>query len=121
MLYKNDNTFNANNILLLIVKNSEKDYNKELNIAQKLLQDKKILSVINVGNTKINENNYLGSIVNYQEFASIINIDINTSNNLYQMYAKEKDEMIKLNDIDNYQISLINIISFFMKNEQNYH
>ena len=112
MLYKNDNTFNANNILLLIVKNSEKDYNKELNIAQKLLQDKKILSVINVGNTKINENNYLGSIVNYQEFASIINVDINTSNNLYQMYAKEKDEMIKLNDIDNYPISLINIISF---------
>ena len=105
-------TFGYNNRLVIIVKNPDKDYPKEYMIAQKLLQDKKIISVNNIGNTKIDQKIYLGSSINYQEFSQIFNLDLQTSSKLYQLYATNNDELIKLNDIDNYHIPIINWIYF---------
>ena len=117
VLDKIDKEFGMNNRLVLIVKNDNKDYHQELLMAQKLLLDKKILSVTNIGNTKIDNNIYLGSSINYQELASLFNIELQTSNNLYQMYATEKNEEFKLNDMDNYHITVIDWIYFLYEHQ----
>ena len=111
-LNKINNTFGYINHANLIIKNSNKDYNKELQLTNKLLKDKKILSITNLGNIKLEDNLYLGSNINYQEFASIFNIDTDTSINIYKMYAETNEETIKLNDIDNYEISITNLINY---------
>lgn len=109
--------FNTSNRLIIMVNNNDKDYTKELMLAKKLLQDKKIISVINIGNTNILDNLYLGSSINYQEFANSFNIDLQTSLSIYQMIANKSDELIKLNDIDNYHISLNKLITFLYDNQ----
>ena len=116
-LDKINKEFGSNNRLVLIVKNDSKDYNQELLIAQKLLLDKKILSVTNMGNTKIDENLYLGSKINYQEFATIFNLDVENCYGLYQMYATNKDETMLLVDMDNYRITIIDWIYFLYEKQ----
>ena len=114
---KINTTFGINNRLTVIVKNKDKDYTKELNIAQKLLQDKKVISVTNVGNTKIDEKLYLGSSINYEDLKTLFDLDIDLSKQLFELYATEKDEVIKLNDINNYHISIINLITFIQEKQ----
>ncbi len=104
--------FGIRNQLNVIVRDGDKDYQKELKIAQKLLHDKKILSVTNIGSIKISDNLYLGSPIGYQEFSDFFNIDIELSKKIFEMYAFDNNETIKLNDLDNYHISVINIIDF---------
>ena len=111
-LNKINNIFGYINHVNLIIKNSNKDYNKELQITTKLLKDKKILSITNLANIQLEENLFLGSNINYQEFANIFNTDIDTSIDIYKMYAEANEEIIKLNNIDNYEISIISLINY---------
>lgn len=115
----NIETLNKINNVSIIIKNDNKDYNKQLEIANKLLHDKKILSVTNIGNIKLEDNLYLGSNINYHDFSNYFNTDIDTSKSIYQMYAEESDELIKLNDIDNYEIPITNLIEFLYNKDIN--
>lgn len=117
-LNKIENIFGQHNRLIILAKSKDKDYFKELQIAKKILQDNKILNVTNIGNTKIKNNAYLGSSINHQEFSTTFNIDIDKSNEIYKTYAQEKSENIKLNDIDNYRISIINLIYFLYDHQE---
>ena len=105
-----NNDFNINRLIIKVDKDN--DYNKQLRLAKKLSQDKKIININSLGNTIINDNLYLGSLLNYKDISNLLDIDNNTSYELFKMYANNFDEAIKLNDIDNYHISFINLIKY---------
>ena len=58
-------------------------------------------------------------IIKYHDFSNYFNTDIDTSKSIYQMYAEESDELIKLNDIDNYEIPITNLIEFLYNKDIN--
>ena len=112
--YNNINNIFNNNRLEIIV-NKDNDYYKEFKIANKLLQDKRIINVYNIGNTKIDENIILGNMINYEEFSKLFNIDIDNSINIYKEYATKNNEVI--NDLKKIQISIYDLIYFLYDNK----
>lgn len=104
--------FGNDNMLVILVKNNNKDYSKELEFANKLGTIKDINSVTSIGNYKIAENLYLGSKINYHELSSLFDVDENQTISLYKYYANEHKEVEKLNNIDEYKISIIDLLYF---------
>lgn len=110
-------TFGENNRLVLLVKNEDKNYETELKITKELLEDERIISITSIGNVQIDEDIYLGTSINMQEFAAIFNIDLQTSTSLYQFYAQENNKIEQLNDMTSYRVTIIDWI-YFLYNHQ---
>lgn len=108
--------FGISNNLVILVKNKDKDYTKELELVNKLKENDKITSIISLGGYEVSENIYLGTKVSYLEVSEIFNIDQNISLSLYKYFASENNELEKLSDINNYKISIIDLIYFLHDN-----
>ena len=104
---KIDDSFGSNNQIVLLIKNQEKDYEKELLLADDLLKQEKVLNVKAIGSEKIDNNLYLGTKVTSQELAQIMNIPAKMAQQLYQYYAS-----IYKCDIKDLKISMIDLIYF---------
>mgnify|MGYP001625363825 CR=1 FL=1 len=70
-LEKIENIFGNNNTLVVLVENSTKDYSKELELSNLLLENDNIAEVTSLGNYSVQDNIYLGTSLNYQEFAKM--------------------------------------------------
>jgi len=108
--------FGSSNQLVVLVKNEEKDYALEKQVASELLKNDSIIGVTNVGNILISENMYAGTALNVSEFAKTFQLDLQSVGMLYQAYAKDKGEIAKLQNMDQYRICLIDMITFMGKN-----
>lgn len=116
-LNKIEDKFGASNTLVVLVKNENKDYSKELELVNELKDNEKIKTITSIGGFEINENIYLGTEVNYLELSQIFNIEPSLTLNLYQFYANENNELEKLQDINNYKVSIIKWIYFINTNQ----
>lgn len=110
--------FGTSNTLVVLVKNEDKDFSKELEFANELKENEKVTSIISLGSYEISENASLGTKVNYLEVAKIFNIDKEISLKLYQYYANQNNESDKLSNINDYRISIIDLVYFLYDNIQ---
>ncbi|MDD6224325.1 MAG: MMPL family transporter [bacterium] len=113
-----ETTFETDNMLVILVKSEEKDYQKELEITSKLKELDKVTSITSIGSYPVGDNLYLGTGVNYQELATIFQVNKEITLNLYKYYANANQELEKLENINNYRISLIDLIYFFNENSE---
>ena len=105
-------------MLVVLVKNEDKDYQKELEFVTKLSKIEKVNSITSIGSYQVSDNLYLGTLVNYQELAAIFNIDKNITLNLYKFYASTNQELDKLANVNDYRISIINLVYFLYENSE---
>lgn len=111
--------FGNNNMLVILAKNEDKDFTKELELVNKLKENSKITSITSLGSYEISENVYLGTKVNAIELSRIFNIDVELSLNLFKYYANQNNELDQLSNINDYRISIIDIIYFLNNNLDN--
>lgn len=116
-LEKIENKFGKVNSSVVLVENKEKDYNQELILPKELLDIKEVTSVTSAGSIEIANNIYLGTQVNYLELSQILDIDSNLIINLYKLYASSNNEIEKLNSINEYRVSIIDLLYFLNKNQ----
>lgn len=108
--------FGISNTLVILVKNKDKDYAKELELVNKLKENDKISSITSLGSYEIAENIYLGTTINYLELSKIFNVNPATSLNLYKYYASVNNELEKIANLDDYRIPIIDLIYFLNDN-----
>lgn len=115
-LEKIEDVFGKNNNLVLLFKSDNKDYTKELKLTEELKNIDGVTSVTSIGGYKLASNIYLGTEINYLEASRLFNIDDGMSANLFKLYASYNNEINKLAPLNDYKISIINII-YFLNNE----
>lgn len=115
-LEKIEDVFGKNNNLVLLFKSDNKDYTKELKLTEELKNIDGVTSVTSIGGYKLASNIYLGTEINYLEASRLFNIDDGMSDNLFKLYASYNNEINKLAPLNDYKISIINII-YFLNNE----
>ena len=118
-LDKIESNFGKHNRLVILVENKDKDYNKELELFNELSKNKNILSMTSIGSQEIGSNIYLGSKLDYNTLSQILNITPELSLNLYKYYARENNELDKLININDYKITVIDLIYFLEDNKDN--
>lgn len=104
--------FGNTNNLVVLVKNKDKDYSKELELVNELKKNEKITSIMSLGSYELGENISLGAKINYLELASIFKIDPEISLNLYKYYANVNNQLEQLIDVNNYKVSVIDLLYF---------
>lgn len=114
-----ENTFGENNTLIILVRNQEHDFNKELLFTSELKNIKEVNSITSIGSYEIADGIYFGSKLNYLEISSIFNMPAEAVLGLYQMHASNNNETEKLMDILNYRITLIDMLNFIYTNQNN--
>ena len=115
-LEKINDTFGNTNRLVVLMKNEEKDYTKELELANRLLENDKISKVTSIGNYRVGENVYLGSKVQYQEFAVMFNIPEEMSRNLFSLYMNSHQIT---EEFSTYRINLVDLLYFLDEQKEN--
>lgn len=118
-LEKIEEEFGKNNTLVILFKNNDKDYSKELKLVNELKDIKEISTITSIGGYEISDNIYLGTSINYLETSKIFNIDDNISLNLFKMYANANNELDKLSNLDEYRITIIDMLYFLNANKDN--
>ena len=118
-LDKIESNFGKHNRLVILVENKDKDYNKELELFNELIKNQNILSMTSIGSQEIGSNIYLGSKLDYNTLSQILNITPELSLNLYKYYASENNELDKLININDYKITVIDLIYFLKDNKDN--
>ena len=118
-LDKIESNFGKHNRLVILVENKDKDYNKELELFNELSKNQNILSMTSIGSQEIGSNIYLGSKLDYNTLSQILNITPELSLNLYKYYARENNELDKLININDYKITVIDLIYFLKDNKDN--
>lgn len=116
-LDKIESNFGKHNRLVILVENKDKDYNKELELFNELSKSEDILSMTSIGSQEIGSNIYLGSNLDYNNLSQILNITPELSLNLYKYYANENNELDKLININDYKITVIDLIYFLEDNK----
>ncbi len=111
-LYKQQDTFGKDNTLVILFENKEKDYNKELLYANELKKINGVKSVTSIGSYELTNNLTLGTKIKYPFVALLFNMDPESVKSLYQLYAISNNEADKLADIDNYEITVIDLFTF---------
>ncbi|MGM9877506.1 MAG: RND family transporter [Bacilli bacterium] len=111
--------FGSNNMLVILLRNEDKDYSRELQLVNKLKENDKITSITSLGSYELNDGLYLSSEVNYLELSKIFNLDSEVTLSLYKYYANQNNELEKLVKIDDYRISIISLIYFINNNINN--
>ena len=104
---KIEDCFGSNNQVVLLIKNTEKDYEKELLLATELLEQENVLNVKAIGSELLQDGIYLGMKVSVQEFAQIMDVDIKMATQLYQYYASANGY-----DVKDLKISMIDLLYF---------
>jgi len=119
-LEKIENTFGKSNTLAVIVKNSDKDYSKELLLANELEKLDYITLVTSVGSYEISKDVYFTSDVTYKELKEILKrfilLDESLLKDIYEFYAEKNNE--RVNNIEEYRIKLIDLVYFLKENEK---
>ncbi|MGN1370664.1 MAG: RND family transporter [Candidatus Coprovivens sp.] len=110
--------FGTSNNIVILIKNNNKDYTKELELSNELLSNKNITSVTSLGSYYLNDNIALGTEINYLELSQLFNIDSKTTLDLYKYYATLNNETNNLENIDTYKISIINLLCFLNQNKE---
>lgn len=116
-LDKIESNFGNHNRLVILVENKDKDYNKELELFNELSKNKNILSITSIGSQEIGNNIYLGSKLDYNTLAQVLNITPELSLNLYKYYANENNELEALANINEYKITMMDLIYFLEDNK----
>lgn len=116
-LDKIESNFGNHNRLVILVENKDKDYNKELELFSELSKNENILSMTSIGSQEIGNNIYLGSKLDYNTLAQVLNITPELSLNLYKYYANENNELDKLANINEYKITMMDLIYFLEDNQ----
>lgn len=116
-LDKIESNFGNHNRLVILVENKDKDYNKELELFNELSRNKNILSMTSIGSQEIGNNIYLGSKLDYNTLAQVLNITPELSLNLYKYYANENNELEALANINEYKITMMDLIYFLEDNK----
>lgn len=116
-LEKIEEEFGKNNTLVILFKNNDKDYSKELKLVNELKDIKEISTITSIGGYEISDNIYLGTSINYLETSKIFNIDDNISLNLFKMYANVNNELDKLSNLDEYRITIIDMLYLLNANK----
>ena len=101
--------FGSNNMLVILIKNEDKDFSKELELADKLKENSKITSVTSIANYELYDGICLGTKLNYLELSGLFNQNPEVVLNLYKLYANENNELEKLADADEYSVSIISL------------
>lgn len=104
-----EEVFGNNNTLAVVVNNSEKDYAKELEYSNLLLENDNIANVVSLGNYNLSEGIFLGTSLNYQEFAALSQINEELALKLYGSYIKINN--LNQNVLD-YKITIIDLLNF---------
>lgn len=115
-LEKINDTFGNTNRLVVLMKNEEKDYTKELELANRLLENDKISKATSIGNYSLGENVYLGSKVQYQEFTVMFNIPEEMSRNLFSLYMNSHQIA---QEVSTYRINLVDLLYFLDEQKEN--
>lgn len=113
-----ENTFGKENMLVVLIKNKNKNYQNERILTEKLREVEDVTSVTSIGGYEFKEGIYLGSEMNYKDFSKLLEINPDMSLKLYKLYASQNEEIEKLSDIDNYKVTVIEWIHFLSKPEQ---
>lgn len=116
-LDKIESNFGKHNRLVILVENKDKDYNKELELFNELSKNQNILSMTSIGSQEIGSNIYLGSKLDYNTLSQLLNITPELSLNLCKYYARENNELDKLININDYKITVIDLIYFLEDNK----
>ena len=111
-LNEQEKVFGKDNVLIIIFENKDKDFNKELLLAKDIESVKGVKSITSIGSYELTDNLYLGTKLSYQQVSLLLNIEPDKIMGLYQLYAFYNNETDKLNDIDNYGITIIDLFSF---------
>lgn len=116
-LNKIEKSFNDNNTLVILLKNNEKDYAKENDLVNELYKIKGINKITSIGSYQVLPNINLGTKLNYQTASILLNIDSNKAKSLFLYYAVSNNEPIGMTNTQDYQITVINLISFIYDNQ----
>ena len=111
-LNKQEEVFGKDNTIIILFENKDKVFNKELLMAQDLKNVKGVNNVTSIGSYELTSNLYLGTKLSYQQVALLFNLEPDQVMGLYQLYALNNNELDKAITIDNYQISIIDLINF---------
>lgn len=110
--------FGTSNNLVILVKNQDKDYGKELALADDLLENDKVTSITSLGSYEITDGVALGTKVNATEAAQIFHVDGKTAQSLYQLYTKQHNQLDQLSNPKDYRISIIDLLQFLYDNRE---
>lgn len=109
-----EKTFGYNNNLIILIKNENEDYAKQLSYVNKLLENKNIESASSIASSMISDNLYLGSSLNYQEISQVLGVNDISTLGIYNYY-------LTLNGIEanqyEYRITIIDLLYFLNNNE----
>jgi len=115
-LKKQQEVFGKDNPLIILVKNEDKDFNKELEFTNKLKSIDGVKNAVSAGSYEISNNVYLGSKINYQQASIMFNMDKNKAKELFMVYALSNNELDSAKKIDSYGVSIANLFNFALKN-----
>lgn len=113
-LNKIEETFGKDNTLLVLLENKDKDFIKEKELTEELLNIDGVKNASSVGTYKINDNLSLLTSINYISLSEIIGIDKEYIKPLYESYALVNS--VELSNIDELEIPLINILMYIKNN-----
>lgn len=116
-LKEQQKVFGKDNPLIILVKNEGKDFNKELEFTNKLINIKGVKGAVSAGSYELANNLYLGTKINYQQASAIFNIDKEQAKGLFQMHAVSNNDLVHAKRIDSYSVSVSDLFNFALANK----
>ena len=118
-LEKIEREFGKTNTLAVIVENQEKDYGKELLLANELNKLEYVTNTVSVGSYEIKDGIYFTSEVTYLELKDILKKYINVNDDfylyVYKFYANKNN--VEVSNINEYKIKIIDLVYFLKEHE----
>ncbi len=115
-LYKQEEVFGKDNPLIILFENKDKDYDKELELTNKLKTIKGVKNAVSAGSYDLGNNVHLGTKINYQQAALMTNIDKELIKGLFQRHALANNDKYHAERVETYTISVSEIFNFALKN-----
>lgn len=113
-LDKIQEVFGKDNTMLVLVESNKKDYSKENELTNSLNDVDGVISATSLASYKINDEVSILNSFDYKTVSSFLNVDPELLKTIYTSYALVNNENIT--NIDEYKVSLINLISFIKNN-----
>lgn len=106
--------FDENNTIVVLFKNKEKDYDKEISLSNTLSNLDFVKNVTSAGNYQLVDNVYLSTKISYLDLSNIIGINKDLSLNLYKFYVS--GNKIK-ESAETYKVGIIDLITYVYQNQ----
>ena len=116
-LREQEEVFRKDNPLIILFENKDKDYDKELELTNKLKSLDGVKTAVSAGSYEIGNNIYLGTKINYQQAAIMFNINKEQAKALFQLHAKSNNDLVHVKKVDSYTISISNLFDFVLANK----